>query len=113
MAEVALPVVSRSAPTIQADIDRTVARLRALRAEQANAYFTTRPAIALKIQTLQDKLDRLYEEKRAAHAERTRRLRHEGGNPSKPTAAKQNGRRVADAQIATGLFADSVSGFGS
>jgi len=59
---------AKSAVKIQADINRVVTRLRALRTQQADIHFTTQPARTLKLRALQEKLDRLYEEKRAGGA---------------------------------------------
>jgi hypothetical protein len=84
------PLTARSQAEIQADIDRAAACLRALRAEQAEAHFTARPAIAARIQLIQEKLDRLYEEKR--------RARSSFGAPP---------RRTRAADVAARLFAES------
>jgi len=97
----------RSHDAIQADIDRGIARLRDLRAKQADAHFMTLAETTEKLQALQATLDRLYEEKRAAHAV--------GPRPARPHTRL---RRVEHGQeqgaatvehIAAGLFADHAS----
>jgi hypothetical protein len=103
------PLTTRSPAEIQADIDRAVAGLRALRARQAGAHFADRPGLAARIQAVQDKLDRLYEEKRAAHviAGRTRR-QHGNGHSANPVEVAPEHGHATGAHLIARLFSDST-----
>jgi hypothetical protein len=100
------PLTTRSPAEIQADIDRAVAGLRALRARQAGAHFADRPGLAARIQALQDQLDRLYEEKRAAHVITGRAGRQHHGRPVNPVRTAPENRHATAARLVAGLFAD-------
>ncbi|GEM_PF-2606391 len=102
------PITRRSPAEIQADIDRAVADLRALRARQAGVHFADRPGLAAQIQVLQDKLDRFYEEKRAAQAITSRASRHHHSRPANPVRTVPENRYATTARLVAGLFADPV-----